>query len=60
MHGLLYADVLVMCGELEEDMRAMVGRFAEVCRKRGLKANAAKSKVRILNRERRDWSVRFT
>ena len=35
--GLLYANVLVLCGELEEDLRAMVGRFAEVCRRRGLK-----------------------
>ena len=25
--GLLYADDLVLCGELEEDLRAMVGRF---------------------------------
>ena len=29
----------------------MVGRFAEVCRRRGLKANAGKSKVMVLNRE---------
>ena len=41
--GLLYADVFVMCGELEEDLRAMVGRFVEVWRKRGLKVNAGKS-----------------
>ena len=32
--GLLYADVLVLCGESEEDLRVMVGRFAEVCRRR--------------------------
>ena len=36
---LLYADDLVLCGELEEDLRVMVGRFAEVCR-RGLIVNA--------------------
>ena len=30
---LLYADDLVLCGESQEDMR--VGRFAEVCRRRG-------------------------
>ena len=36
-HGLLYADNLVLCGELEEDLRAMVGCFAKVCKRRGLK-----------------------
>ena len=46
---LLHADDLVLCGELEEDLREMVGRFAEVCRRRGLKLNACKSKVMILN-----------
>ena len=30
--GLLYADDLVLCGESEEDLRAMVGCFVEVCR----------------------------
>ena len=34
--GLLCADDLVSCGEPEEDLRVMVGRFAEVCRRRGL------------------------
>ena len=34
--GLLYADDLVLCGELEENLRVMVGKFAEVCRRRGL------------------------
>ena len=33
--GLLYADDLVLCGESEEDLRAMVGRFVEGCRRRG-------------------------
>ena len=32
--GLMYADDLDLCGELEEDMRAIVGRFIEVCRRR--------------------------
>ena len=32
-------------------MRAMVGRFGEVCRRRGLKFNASKSKVMVLNGE---------
>ena len=35
----MYADDLVLCGRLEEDLRAMVGCFAEVCRRRGLKVN---------------------
>ena len=32
----LYADVLVLCGESEEDLSAMVGQLVEVCRRRGL------------------------
>ena len=43
--GFLYADDLVLCSESVEDLRAMVGRFAEVCRRRGLKVNVGKSKV---------------
>ena len=49
--GLLYADDLVLCAELEEDLRAMVKQFAEVCRRRGLRCNAGKSKVMVLNGE---------
>ena len=30
--GLLYADDLVLCGESEENLRSMVGRFNEVCK----------------------------
>ena len=48
--GLLYADDLVLYGESEQDLRAMVGRFAEVCRRRGLKVNAGKCKVMVLGR----------
>ena len=33
--GVLYADYLVLCSESEEDLRAMVGGFSEVCTKRG-------------------------
>ena len=51
MPGLLYADDLILCGESEEDLRVMVGWFAEVCIRRGLKANAGKSKVMVLNGE---------
>ena len=45
----MYADDLIMCGESEEDLKAMVLQFAEVCRRRGLIANAGKSKVMTLN-----------
>ena len=46
---LFYADDLVLCGESEEDLRAMVGEVLLrcVCR-RGLKVNADKSKVMVL------------
>ena len=50
--GLLYADDLVICGELEEDLRVMMGCFVEVLyRRRGLKVNAGKSKMMGLNEE---------
>ena len=49
--GLMYTVDLVLCGESEEDLREMVGRFVEVCRKRGLKVHAGKSKVMVLNGE---------
>ena len=49
--GLLYADVLVLCCQSEEDLRVMVGLFVEVCRKRGMKVNSGKSKVMAMNRE---------
>ena len=47
----LYVDDLFLCGESEEDLSVMVGLFAEVCRRRGLKVNAGKSKVMVLNGE---------
>ena len=49
--GLLYADDLVLCGESEEDLKTMMGLSVEVCRKRGLKVNAGKSKVMVMNGE---------
>ena len=49
--GFLYADDLFLCGESEEDLKAMVGRFVEVCRRRGLKVNAGKRKVMLINGE---------
>ena len=48
---LLYADDMVLCGEWKEDLRAMVGRFVEVCRKISLKFNAGKNKVIVLGGE---------
>ena len=48
--AFLYTDDLVLCGESEEDLRVMLRQFAEVCR-RGLKLNAGKSKVMVLNGE---------
>ena len=50
--GLLYADDVILCGESEEDLRGIVGQFAELCRRRGLKVNAGKSKVMVLNGEK--------
>ena len=47
--ALLYADDLVLCNESEDDLRVMVGRFVEVCRRGGLKVNADKSRVLLLN-----------
>ena len=49
--GLLHADDLVLCGESEEDLRAIMGRFIEVCKRRGLKVNADKSMVILLGGE---------
>ena len=31
--GLLYTDGLVLCGESEKELRVMMGRFAEMCRR---------------------------
>ena len=49
--GFLYADDLVLCGESEEDLKVMVGRFVEVYKRRALKVNAEKSKVMVLGGE---------
>ena len=37
--------------ESEEDLRTMVERFAEECRRRDLKVNAGKSKMMLLGGE---------
>ena len=49
MSGLLYADGFVLCGKSEEDLRVMMGWFDKVCRRRGLKVIAGKSKVMVQN-----------
>ena len=48
LSGLLCADDLALCGESEEDLRAILGSF-EACRREDLKINACKSKVMLLN-----------
>ena len=48
---LLETDDLVLCDELEEDLRAKARCFIEVCRRRGLEVNAGKSKVMLLGGE---------
>ena len=56
--GLLYADDLSSSGESEQDLRAMVERFVEVRRRRGLKVKAVKSKVMVLvGEERLEYEV---
>ena len=46
--SFLYVDDLVMCGESEEDLRKMVERVVDACRRRGLKINTGKSKMMVL------------
>ena len=47
---------MAFCGELEEDLKVMVGHFVGVCKRSGLKVNADKSKVMVLGREE-GWGV---
>ena len=51
MPGLLYADDLILCDKSEEALRVMVGLFTEVSRRKGMKVNAGKRKVIVLNGE---------
>ena len=41
-----------MRGESEEDLRAVVGRFVDMYRRRGLKVNAGMNKVMVLGGEK--------
>ena len=47
----MYVDDLVLCGESEKDLRAIVERFVYACRRRGLTVNTGKSKVMVLGEE---------
>ena len=44
---LFYAYDLVLCDDSEEDLRAVVGRFIEICKRRSLKVNTGKSEMRV-------------
>ena len=59
MSGLLNADDLVLCNKLEENLRAMVVHFVEVCRRIGLKVNAGKSKVMVLGGKEEELECEF-
>ena len=48
----MYANDFVLCGMSEEELRAMVGRFIEVCGRKNLKFNAGKSEVLVWNGEK--------
>ena len=49
--GFLYADDFVFCGELEENIRVMMGCLVEASRRRSLKVNADDREVMVLNRK---------
>ena len=48
----MHADDLVLWGKSEEDLTAMVGRFVDVCRRRGMKVNAGESNLMIISGEK--------
>ena len=45
----MQANELVFCGESEEDLMAIEQRLVDLCRRRGVKVNAYKSKVIVMN-----------
>ena len=49
--GLSYADDFALYGGSDEDLKVMMGHFVEVCRRRGQKVNAGKSKAMMLGEE---------
>ena len=50
MLGFLYSDDLSLYVDLEENLKAMVKRFVEVCSNRVLKVNEYKSKLIVLTK----------
>ena len=44
-----------LCGEMEKDLKVMVRRFVQVCRRRVLKVNANEIKVMVLGGEEGLW-----
>ena len=51
MPGSLCVNYLVLYGEVEQNLKVMVEPFVGVCRRRGLKVKADKSKVIVLDGE---------
>ena len=49
--GLLHAENWIFCGVAEEDLKVMMRRFVEVCRRRGVKVNKNKNKVMVIGGE---------
>ena len=47
----MQADDLIMCGKSQEDLRAMVGHFVEVCRRIILEVSGDKKNMMALNGE---------
>ena len=45
--GFLYTNDLVLCSGLEEDLKAMMGRFLKVCRREGLKVNEFRGRIGV-------------
>ena len=43
---------MASCSESEEELRAMVGRSVEMCRRRELKVNVGKRKLLLINGEK--------
>ena len=44
---------MVLYGESEEGLKAMVGQFVLICKRKGLIVNAGKSRVMVLNGKER-------
>ena len=54
--GQLYEYDLILCGELEEDLRLKTERLVKVCTRRDLKVEIYRSKVIVLRR-RNNWNL---